>query len=868
MADQDVLFRVGVVDHPDTAKRLKGLSGQVRATVEEINSSMRSIEAVNVRVSQSDIQKAVEQINRSMRDIEPVNVRVTQTITSDYQAQLGEINRINPSAIGPRSSIPPAAAPKAAPTPAPVSVPAPPPTPPPVAPSGSDDLEKVIDSLKEYERLGAESEKITEKMGSSFREFTGKVGETAEGLGRMAQGLAFLGAKNDDVKKVVDTLLTVKGTVDVFVGVSKTITGTIQVFSLFSERQKAAARQQEISAQQQEIARQAAVKYVAVLEKEGVTIDQLARDNRELADALRQVTAQTKAATAAESARDAAASVPPIPSGRGGVRGRGRGIAAGVAGAVGTEALSSFGGGGLTQTIGSIGIDLLMQRLLGGGAVAAAGTGAATTAVGTGAAAAGTGAAAGAGAAGAGAGAGAAGLAGLAGGAVAAAALAGALGALTLVTVELVEVFSGTSNKVGSVTDTIATWEVSMVDWLGDMTGLFDIVKGSEQAAKADEALKKRKENEDIKKLQNESGSNQRAMDRRAEQSLADKQRENESGLRGVMGETGADRLSGLKLQRQNLMRELAGQQALSQLGANDGTFAGQQRSANSAEQLRRLQDQLRNTDAQIAGVQSAGGSTTKEQLEKERLGLAKELEGVMSSIAGIEKDAEANYAEYVQQLDRATALGQKMEENEKAVLAAIRMEKDERVKANQVAIDGANARLSAIQKERDAAQATLKSGAERFAAMNEGDKMEAIQAMQMADAGNANRLTDKQRSLLRSIGTQRATQAAEQADMAEAQKGGFFRTFGREEQQKVSQAATEERKLKVEIGNLQEVNVKIEADYERLAAATIPKIQALINQRMQAFEKRLETVLNKDKSTASQSAQQEMQRLQATKNA
>jgi hypothetical protein len=57
-----------------------------------------------------------------------------------------------------------------------------------------------------------------------------------------------------------------------------------------------------------------------------------------------------------------------------------------------------------------------------------------------------------------------------------AAAAAAAIASVTLVAVEIKEIFSGTANQVGSVTDTIATWEVSMVSWLGEMTGWFDLV--------------------------------------------------------------------------------------------------------------------------------------------------------------------------------------------------------------------------------------------------------------------------------------------------------------------------------------------------------------------------------------------------------
>ena len=59
------------------------------------------------------------------------------------------------------------------------------------------------------------------------------------------------------------------------------------------------------------------------------------------------------------------------------------------------------------------------------------------------------------------------------------AAAAAAVASVGLVAVELKEIFSGTANQAGSVTDTIASWEVGLVDSLGQLTGAFDLVGNS-----------------------------------------------------------------------------------------------------------------------------------------------------------------------------------------------------------------------------------------------------------------------------------------------------------------------------------------------------------------------------------------------------
>lgn len=85
------------------------------------------------------------------------------------------------------------------------------------------------------------------------------------------------------------------------------------------------------------------------------------------------------------------------------------------------------------------------------------------------------------------------------------AAAAAALASVSLVAVELTEVFSGTANEVGSVTDSIASWEVSMVSWLGELTGWFDLVGNA--------ALQEARSKADLFKIQTELNDALRAVE-------------------------------------------------------------------------------------------------------------------------------------------------------------------------------------------------------------------------------------------------------------------------------------------------------------------------------------------------------------------
>lgn len=956
--DQDVLFRIGLANHPETGPKLKQLADDVRSTAADINESIISVG----RAAESARRLIGSSAPSRMAYDVPLTVAAasghpstTTTSRSDYELQLARLANTTPESLtqpAPRFSVParepqpmrdPALAPET--PPAPVSVPQP--TAPPSAPErdpydlpkqgrkdasryakgfqdtlaqmtgmadgdltmlvGGDDArfkqlgkergeayrkgmreqltkdlgltddqaadlfgaqggaglakqqadhaaeseqlkQSIIDNIEAWNALDEKGDAVKKSQGQNFREMAERAEGMASAVAQVASGLAFLGAKDESIEKVVQTLLTIKGFADIGVGTVKGLINIAQMVSLVRERQEMANKQTDVAAQKSALARAAAASYVQLLEREHIELERAVQGNKQHAALLQQVANEARSAAAATrdlNAAQAAGTPGGSPGARGGRGGRFRrgigGFLSGAGSLLAGEAITSVGGGGLLSGIGGMAADSLIGGL------------------GTGGAAAGGSAAAGAGAAGAGA-AGAGAAAGIGSLAAAGAAAAAALGAVALVGVELKESFEGTATKAGSVTDTIGSWEARIADWVGDMTGLFDLIGNSEAASKADKALEERKKKEEENRIKNDASSEQQRMQREAGGKLEDRKRADISTLAGISSEVGKSSLLGLRERQANLQRELSGESQFGSLFQGGGSADRRQR-AESLERRRRLQMELSNVGSTISGIEQTAGVEPGQELGARKLSLQKDLKKEMADIARLEKEGADSSTNYVSALQRADQLSQQLVQVEREQLELVRSQKDERMRANEVAIDGANKRLEMLKREREAAQQTLKSGAERFASLSSADQAAAKRAMALANAGGSERLSDRQRSLLRSIGTSSAVEAAEKADAAEAKKKGFFQSFGKEEQSRIAAAGRAEQQLKVEIANTQAVNVKIDLDYKRMAAEVVNTVKPIIARAQSQFQKEVDTQLNNNMTANMVRTNQELEK-------
>lgn len=741
MSDRDVLFRIGLANHPDTQAKLNELKTAVQKTMQSVDASMQRVGVTASQVA---------------RDIP------TQ-IGAGYEDQLKRLKELESSIGGgrfgqtgaPGQQSPPSFSPTAPRPNVPVSPPAQPRTPTPRAPSTptepSEDqlLANLGTQVEALRKAREEDDRLQASLSSNFRQIASKAEEGASGIAQLASGVAFLFADSEDAKVLIDTLLTIKGTADIATGGFKTLSGGAQVISLLKDRTVALSTQQQIQTQQTKLTQQATLAYVNLLEREGIELLDVTNGNKLHAKALKDVAAQAKQAAAAEEALSRAqtkadrARAAGAGIGLGGApRGRGRGRAA-LGDALGAAGLSAANGGGLTGFAASAGGALLGSGLVAGGEAVAGGTavGSAVSAI---AAAAGP----------------------IAAGA---AAIAGVGAAATVLT----ETLNGSATKVDSWNNYIASMEVSAVSWVGTLTGAFDLI-GSSATAAAETARTK-----------SSVAGIQRQLNNELESQSIGSQRAQSDAARG----------------RRSKLRSL---------GVDTGSLsAGRAANLNSAD-------------------------------------AANELAKVQKTIVDYQQGRNSNEQLYLASLQRAADLSSELVTSQQSQISAIQAEGRERQQINQDAIKAARTRIGLLdqefQRQQDigkSAKESLLSSAQRFAQLSQKDQGEALRAQQLAQRGRATELTDSQRDLLSRVGTKDATAAVRRADLAEARKGGFFKTFGGSERSEIQDSLRQRSNLQqqraqvqAEIVDRREFEINIQDNTQQLAKQVIGRIQTQLDAR------------------------------------
>jgi len=551
------------------------------------------------------------------------------------------------------------------------------------------------DQLGKLEQLKTTGDQSTKALSQNFRETASKAEEAASGIAQMASGVAFLFADSEDAKKLVDTLLAIKGTTDIALGGFKAIAGVGQVFSLLKDRVSLLATQQKNQADQTKLAGAATANYVRILDREGIELIQVTEGNRRHAAGLRQVATAATQAAAAEARLNAEQSKP-VPRARR-LGGRLAGLGGGLASLVGFQAIgAATGGNSLLAGAGSLGLDALLAGGLGGLGGGALGGGAAAVGGGAGAG----------GVAAAGAAAGGVALGTLAVGAAAAAAALVALGAVVVVAKESIDNGYLGGAKVGGILDTVATWSVQLLDFAGDITDWFDLIEDVD---------------DDIKKS-----------------FIKLKEKEIQEGLTSTLG-----------------LIDRGGQQKI----------ADQQQAAISRQRALGVADgSLRPTQA--ARLNEADAARD----------LAKELKVVADYEAGKLRDEKL----YIDALGRSNELTKRQQEATLAVVDAVKAENAERRALNVASISAASERISLLEKERGIFQSNqdkLENAAVKFARLGQREQVELLQAQQVAQSGG--RLTKQQRAALDSLGLGGESEIVRNQDLADARRRGFGGTFG-----------------------------------------------------------------------------------------
>ena len=363
-----------------------------------------------------------------------------------------------------------------------------------------------------------------------------------------------------------------------------------------------------------------------------------------------------------------------------------------------------------------------------------------------------------------------------------AAAAAAAIASVTLVAVEVKEILSGTANEVGSVTDTIASWEVSMVSWMGEMTGWFDLVGNA--------AVKEAEAKRDLLKIEQER----------------------------------IDAIKGAELE------------------AKRGSEFAQ--SANNEKYLR---------FASNVGVGTDSPLQAEAAIYADALGRYEQSQKRIAEMAAAGAEGSANYAD---QVARAAEYAAKIESTQQNIVQLERQSSKEKVDAAQKSIDMARQELDSRMKMLDALNEQRMTAAERFAALDDLQKGEAVSALRQAQTQGATSLTDQQRSLLRSVGGDEATKFAREADIAEASKYGFDTSFGVGFDRQAARLEGEKAKFQAVIQEQNQIIINVEDRTQQVVESIVKEYAKVIQDSNREIAQRVQDQLNIEKQRLNQEAQ------------
>ena len=347
-----------------------------------------------------------------------------------------------------------------------------------------------------------------------------------------------------------------------------------------------------------------------------------------------------------------------------------------------------------------------------------------------------------------------------------AAAAAAALASVSLVAVELKEIFTGTANEVGSVTDTIATWEVSMVSWMGEMTGWFDLV------------------------------GNAATKEAEAKASLFKIEQERLDAIKGAE----------LDAARQIEFGQAANNEKFARFSAMTGVGTDNSLQAESAIYADSIM-KFEQSQKAIAEMAAAGAEGTQD---------------------------------YADQLKRAEEYSAKIEQSTQAVYQLEKASSKEKIDGAQKSIQLAQQELDSRMKMLEALQEQRMTAAERFAALDDQQKGEAISALSQAQTQGATSLSDQQRSLLRSVGGDEANRFAREADIAEASAAGFDTTFGVGFDRQTARLESEKAKFQAVIQEQNQIVINVQDRTDSVVRNIVQEYGKVIEGSNKEIERRV----------------------------
>lgn len=449
------------------------------------------------------------------------------------------------------------------------------------------------------------------------------------------------------------------------------------------------------------------------------------------------------------------------------------------------------------------------------------------------------------------------------------AAFGAAIGAVTLVLYELGEIVTGAADDQKSATMTIANAEVGLAVSALRLTGAFEKTDSTmvqfyqhmgnqidgmlDRIPVVGEALKRLNIVGDLAGAAASQAATERAQKRLDRDRITNDSKFELDNLR-----RGADaERSGLRFQT---FAETTRNSAAS-VGSFDANMGAEQRIISEAK------DQIARNQKIVADFELGVSIDPKaaEKAKAEIASLQKEIEsatvrqGSMATSRGdgrMEAELEieqramealaAKRKEIVGMADRQVGTE---EEYADAIKEALYYEEQiiaSREKQIQINREATNDRLQSEQKVRDliksqidaqsariaALDDQMRSAANSFAKMGDVEKDFAIKAIEQARTQGGASLDDRQKDLLRQVGTSEAVRFANEGDMAEAKKFGFDKAFGvdlEKERQSIEASRTQ---LEAKLQTSYEVSVDVQFDATKISDEIAQKTREMMEEK------------------------------------
>lgn len=473
------------------------------------------------------------------------------------------------------------------------------------------------------------------------------------------------------------------------------------------------------------------------------------------------------------------------------------------------------------------------------------------------------------------------------------AALGAAAGAVTLVLYELGEIVTGNADKQNSATMAIANAEVGLAVSAMRLTGAFEKTDSTmvlfyqnmsgqidgmlDRIPVVGEALKRLNLVGDLAGAAASQAATERAQKKFDRDKIFNEARiEKENLGRGADMERGKSNFQ--------LFAETARNSSAS-VGTVDANMGMEQRIINEA------QDQIARNQKIVADF-SVGVNIDPKEAEKaksEIASLQREIEnatirqrsmtmskgdGRMEAEMEIERRAMEELANKKTEI-AAMADGQVGSEEAyaDAIKEALYYEdqiKSSREKQAQISRESVGERLQAEQKVRDVIKSQidaqtaqiaslddqLRSSANNFAKMGDVEKDFAIKAIEKARTQGGSSLDDREKDLLRQVGTSESVRFANEGDMSEAKKFGFDKAFGVDLEKERMAIESTRTQLEAQLKTSYDVSVDVQFDSAKAAEEIASKTREIMREQNATLLQQLDQKLkdSEDKVTLKQS--------------